>query len=141
MKLKLGKDMQMKRKIILTGIFKFKDEFLVVQRNENDDFLPGAWEFPGGNIEEGETILAALKRELLEETGININPETAKIVNFYDRIKEKPEKHHYIELDFLIILDSKDIEIKLSKEHDNYCWVKADSELLDDFIKSKLKNI
>ncbi|MDD2208772.1 MAG: NUDIX hydrolase [Bacilli bacterium] len=131
----------MKRKIVLTGIFQFQDEFLAVQRTKNDDFMAGAWEFPGGNMEYEETILEALKRELLEETGIIINPEKVKIINFYDEIKEKTEKYHYVELDFLIELDSKDIEIKLSNEHDNYCWVKADSELLDDFIKAKFKNI
>lgn len=131
----------MKRKIILTGIIKYKDEFLAVKRSKNDDFLPGVWEFPGGNIEDGETILPALKRELLEEIGININTEDALIVNIYDKIKEKDEKYHYIELDFLIEVESKNLEIKLSNEHDDYLWVKADSDLLDDFIKSKLKNI
>lgn len=131
----------MKRKIILTGIIKYKDEFLAVKRSKNDDFLPGVWEFPGGNIEDGETILPELKRELLEEIGININTEDALIVNIYDKIKEKDEKYHYIELDFLIEVDSKKLEIKLSDEHDDYLWLKADSDLLDDFIKSKLKNI
>ena len=131
----------MKRKIVLTGIFKCLDEYLVVQRSTNDDFLPGAWEFPGGNIEDGELILEALKREIFEEIGVNIDTEKAKLVHFYDEIKEKEEKYHYIELDFLIDVPSKDLNISLSFEHDNYKWVKKDSDLIDKFIKSKIEKL
>lgn len=131
----------MKRKIVLTGIIKYNDEYLVVERSKNDDFLPGVWEFPGGNIENDETILEALKRELYEEIGVNINVDKAKLVNFYDEIHDKEEKYHYIELDFLYETNTKDLEIKLSVEHDNYKWVKKDSDLIDEFIKFKLKNI
>ena len=131
----------MRRKIVLTGIINYKDEYLVVQRSKNDDFLPGVWEFPGGNIEDDELIYDALKRELFEEVGFLINDNNIRLVHYYDEIKEKKEKYHYIELDFLIKVESKNINIKLSDEHDSYCWINKDSDLIDEYIKNKLSNV
>ena len=39
----------MKSEIIVTGILKCDDLFLIVRRSKNDDFYPGSWEFPGGH--------------------------------------------------------------------------------------------
>lgn len=63
----------MKTQIVLTGILRNKDLFLIVKRNENDNLYPGAWEFPGGHLEDGETIKEGLKRELLEEIGLQMS--------------------------------------------------------------------
>lgn len=101
----------MKTEIVLTGILRDKDLFLAVKRNENDDLFPGAWEFPGGHLEAGETLKEGLKRELKEE------------------------------IDFLINVDSTKINVKLSNEHSDYKWLTKDSSYLDDFIKAKLSNI
>ena len=50
----------MECKIIVTGIIKYKNKFLIIKRSDNDDFMPGSWEFPGGNLENNELIEEAL---------------------------------------------------------------------------------
>ncbi len=131
----------MKTQIVLTGILRDKDLFLIVKRNENDNLYPGAWEFPGGHLEDGETIKEGLKRELLEEIGFTdeFNP---RITHYYDEIKSKNGKLIYnLEIDFIINVDRSNLEIKLSNEHSEYKWVTKDSKCLDDFIKCKLSNL
>ena len=131
----------MKTRIVLTGILRDKDLFLVVKRNENDNLYPGSWEFPGGHLEKGETLKDGLKRELEEEIGFteNFNPI---ITHYFDELKERNnELIHDLELDFIINVDSSKMDIKLSDEHSDYKWVTRDSEYLDDFKKGKLSNI
>ncbi len=48
-----------------------QDRLLVCQRTRHGSF-PLKWEFPGGKLEAGEDYLTALKRELAEELGIEI---------------------------------------------------------------------
>ena len=47
-------------------------EFLLAQRPA-DKLYAGYWEFPGGKVEPGETVRAALVRELREELGISLS--------------------------------------------------------------------
>ena len=131
----------METRIVVTGILKDKDLFLVVRRSKEDDLYPGCWEFPGGHIEFGETISDALKRELKEEIGFS-DFDNPIITNYTDEVKEKSGKTiHNIELDFIIEANKENINITLSKEHTEYAWVPKESELLDDYIKVKLLNL
>ena len=48
-----------------------KGEFLLTSRPEGKVYA-GYWEFPGGKLEAGESVETALRRELIEEIGIQI---------------------------------------------------------------------
>lgn len=59
-------------------------EFLLTSRPEGKVYA-GYWEFPGGKLEAGETVEAALRRELMEEIGIAIGvvqPWKVEIVDY-----------------------------------------------------------
>ena len=131
----------MKTKIVLTGILKSRNEFLAVKRSEDDELYPGSWEFPGGHLEEGETLKEGLARELKEEIGFNKEFD-AKIIGYDDEVKNKNgQLVHHIEINFLIKVKKSDVKIKLSSEHSEYAWLKKDSDLLDDYIKSKIEEV
>jgi 8-oxo-dGTP diphosphatase len=58
--------------------------FLLTSRPEGKVYA-GYWEFPGGKLEAGETVEAALRRELHEEIGIEIGavqPWRVEIVDY-----------------------------------------------------------
>ncbi|MCR5695291.1 MAG: NUDIX hydrolase [Clostridia bacterium] len=78
--------------------------------NDNDEVLMvkthrGGWVFPGGQIEVGENVIDAVRREVIEETGVDIevgevfciSSNTCKYPG-YNGVKEVPTK---IILDFI----------------------------------------
>ena len=64
--------------------------------------LAGQWSLPGGRLELGETLEAGLAREMLEETGLDV--EVGPVVDVFDRILLDPERkvrYHYVLIDYL----------------------------------------
>lgn len=57
---------------VAVGVVK-KDKSLFICKRKSNQHQGGLWEFPGGKVEQGESVYDALKRELLEEIGITIH--------------------------------------------------------------------
>ncbi len=86
-----------------------KNNKLLVLFRKNSPILPG------GQVEEGETLEEALRREIKEE----LSCEAKKIDGPY-YCKTMP-KNRKVYLYYLVELE--ECEIKLSEEHDSYKWV------------------
>jgi mutator protein MutT len=64
--------------------------------------LLGEWSIPGGMLEVGETLREAGVREVLEETGLQV--EVGELLGVFDRIVRDDEQrtlYHYVLIDFL----------------------------------------
>jgi mutator protein MutT len=55
--------------VVLAAVVERDGRYLVTRRLENTH-LAGFWEFPGGKCDPGETHEGCLRRELLEELGV-----------------------------------------------------------------------
>ena len=73
---------------------------LIVKRKY--DPLAGRWSIPGGAVELGETLEASLAREMLEETGLDI--EVGPVIEVFDRITHDEQgrvRYHFVLVDYL----------------------------------------
>lgn len=62
----------------------------------------GRWSLPGGGVELGETLEASVAREMLEETGLEV--EVGPVIEVFDRITRDEDgrvRYHYVLVDYL----------------------------------------
>ena len=81
------------------GILVEGRKFLVERRRDDDDADPGLIEIPGGHVDPDETLDDALRREMKEELGINVN--NAKLVqkSLYTASNGERQRIHYFHVE------------------------------------------
>ncbi len=96
------------------------------------------WEIVGGRIDPGTDLITNLKREVLEETGLEIIGKP-KLVDAQDILK--PNRH----IVRLTYIGEGDGEVKISDEHTDFQWLSLEEisklEPIDQFLKDTLSKI
>jgi len=92
------------------GVLVFRDQRFLLIRRGQEPYL-GQWTPPGGKVENGETVVQAGQRELLEECGIYA--DRYRFVDYFEFIdKDNPRfPYHYVVLDFIAEYESGDLQI------------------------------
>jgi 8-oxo-dGTP diphosphatase len=83
------------------GALIFEDgRILLVERGKEP--LKGYWSIPGGIVETGEKLEEGIRREVLEETGLDVDP--LSVFEIFERIIPDAEgnpEYHYVLIDYL----------------------------------------
>jgi 8-oxo-dGTP diphosphatase len=110
-------------------VFNRQNQVLLIQRNQPPAI--GLWSIPGGKLEAGETLMAACKREIKEETGLE-----TEIKNIVAVVERRIENFHYVIIDYLVSLADEDHATPIAQSDiADAKWVDlesmADYELVD----------
>jgi len=62
-------------KLAVSAFIVQNGKILILKRRDDEAFLPGTWEVPGGGVDENETVEQAVIRETKEEAGMDIIPQ------------------------------------------------------------------
>ncbi|MBI4159200.1 NUDIX hydrolase [Candidatus Woesearchaeota archaeon] len=95
------------------------NKFLIVKRKHSESIHSSLWAFPGGRVEKDEDIIEALKREVKEETNLDVKNDFKQLSGFeYVR----PDKE--ITVGFCFSCTSLNRDVIISDELDDFKWIK-----------------
>lgn len=130
----------MKKIEVVAAIINFENKILCVQRPKNKlPYISEKFEFPGGKIEEGETKVEALKRELIEELNITANIKSLYLTVIHEYPDFELTMHSFL-------CEVKSQELKLNEhislewltlnELKNLDWAAADIPIVDKLVSN-----
>ena len=127
------------------GVAVIRDDrdLILIDRRLAKGLLGGFWEFPGGKIEGNETVQECIKREILEEIGIDIAVDSHLITidHTYSHFRVNLQVYNcrYLSGEARAI-ECEEIRWVTIEELDNYTFPAANQEIiraLKDMVNSK----
>lgn len=102
--------------LTVLGVVKRPDgRFLITKRVETKSWAPGHWEVPGGGVKAGEESLAAVRREIKEETGLDVAGADGGYVFTYSRENPAEGDNYFVDI-YRFIMDFSEADITLQPD-------------------------
>lgn len=109
---------------VVAGICYREGEILLGRRHESEGRFAGYWEFPGGKVEDGESLEQALQREFEEELGCAVSR-----LQFFEKMNwDYPDRKVQLQF-FLVRLDCEDPQLLKLNAHSELAWHSVDVAL------------
>ena len=89
--------------------------YLITKRVMTKSWAPGWWEVSGGGVMAGESSQEAVRREVLEETGLDVTGAEGGLQFTYHRENPGQGDNYFVDV-YKFILDFTEDEIKLQEE-------------------------
>lgn len=102
--------------LTVLGVVRRSDgRFLITKRNMNKSWAAGCWEVPGGACQAGETSEDAVKREILEETGVDVSEAGGGYRFSYRRDNPEEGDNYFVDI-YRFECDVRETDVKLQTE-------------------------
>lgn len=90
-------------------------KYLITKRVMTKHWAPGWWEVPGGAAMAGEESLEAVKREVLEETGLDVSKADGGYEFTYHRENPGKGDNYFVDV-YRFVMDFTEEDIKIQEE-------------------------
>ena len=108
-------------------------KYLITKRAADKAWAPGWWEVSGGAAIAGETSEDAVKREILEETGLDVTNAEGGFLFSYHRENPGEGDNYFVDV-YKYHMDFTEEDIKLQTEETNAFQI-ADAAQLSEYDK------
>jgi 8-oxo-dGTP pyrophosphatase MutT (NUDIX family) len=102
-------------------------QYLLLRRSDQKDYAPGAWECVTGRVDQGEGFEDALRREVREELGVEVQVEYILGTTHFYRGAPRPENELVGVIYLCSLADAS--SIRISSEHSEYRWLPANQAI------------
>lgn len=113
-----------KIRVVAIAFYRTQDQKYLICRRGPAESGAGAWEFPGGKIDAGETEKQALAREIDEELSVNIDQNKLVFIADHEHQYSAKKIHIYL-YKYEVVETDPALDFKLI-DHDSAVWIRLE---------------